>query len=111
MCAAVMSKRPGASGTLALLKNKFPFSHPIFRPSSPAPQSQNPKNISNIHFALLRGQACNVAAPWTDVHFAFQHYNHVPAEFFILLNRRDQIWPKSGREKCEFVIAQHLTVY
>ena len=64
--------------TYALLKNKFPFSHPIFRPSSPAPQSQNPQNISNI-----------------------------PA---VLLNRRDQIWPKSGREKCEFISEQRLTL-
>jgi len=60
----------------ALLKNKFPFSHSIFRPSSPAPQSQNPQNISNI-----------------------------PT---VLLNRRDQIWPKSGREKCEFIFEQRL---
>jgi len=60
----------------ALLKNKFPFSHPIFRPSSPAPQSQNPQNISNI-----------------------------PT---VLLNHRDQIWPKSGREKCRFIFDQRL---
>jgi len=60
----------------ALLKKKFPLSHPIFRPSSPAPQSQNPQNISNI--------------------------------LAVLLNRRDQIWPKSGREKCEFIFEQRL---
>jgi hypothetical protein len=27
-----------------LRKNNFTFSHPIFRPSLPAPQSQNPRN-------------------------------------------------------------------
>jgi len=55
----------------ALLKNKFTFSHPIFKPDSVAPQSQNPQNTPNI-----------------------------PA---VLLNRRHQIWPKFGREKCEFI--------
>jgi len=43
----------GGIESKALLKKRFPFSHPIFRPSSPAPQSQNPQNISNILVVLL----------------------------------------------------------
>jgi hypothetical protein len=36
-----------------LRKNNFTFSHPIFRPSLPAPQSQSPRNSNTIPVALL----------------------------------------------------------
>jgi len=36
-----------------LRKNNFTFSHPIFRPSLPAPQSQNPRNSNTVPVVLL----------------------------------------------------------
>jgi hypothetical protein len=57
-------------------KNNFTFSHPIFRSSLAAPQSQNPRNSATIPV--------------------------------VLLNRRNQIQPKSGRQFCESIFARTL---
>jgi hypothetical protein len=65
--------------TKGLRKNNFTFSHPIFSPSLPAPQSQNPRNS-----------------------------NTIPVD---LLNRRSQIYPKIGRQFCEVIFAQALSLF
>jgi len=70
--------------------------------------NDNGRNISNIHFASLREQVCNVATPWTVVHSALRHDNHVPA---VLLNRRNQIWPKSRRKKCESIFVRGFYLF